>query len=168
MVVRLARPDEVSLIPDLERSAAQRFVGTHVEPMLSDDDYGHNDMTAIQAAGGLWVATDEDDVAIGFAATSEIDGYLYVHELDVAFEHQSRGHGRALLDAVVAEARRRGLAGVSLTTDRTIPWNRPFYERYGFTLLEDTEVPAGLRAHLEDEIARGHDPSWRCAMVLRL
>ncbi len=168
MVVRLARPGEAALVLEIERSAAQRFVGTHIEPLLDDDEYGGHDLSGLFADGGLWVATDADDRAIGFAATSAEGGYLYIHELDVLLEHQGQGHGRALLDAVVAEARRRGLAGVTLTTDRTIPWNRPFYERYGFTVLDDTEVPPALRAHLDDEISRGHDRSWRCAMVLRV
>ncbi|MEQ9642023.1 MAG: GNAT family N-acetyltransferase [Alphaproteobacteria bacterium] len=168
MAVRLARRDEAVLIPAIEDDAGRRFLGTHIEPMLDTESGGGHDLEPMIEAGNLWVATDAADTAIGFAATSEEGGYLYIHELDVALDHQGRGHGRALLDAVVAEARRRGLAGVSLTTDRTIAWNRPFYERYGFMLLDDDEVPAALRAHLDDEISRGHDRSWRCAMVLRV
>lgn len=167
MVVRLARRDELARIADIERSAARRFVGTHVEPLLADADYGEHELAPMHAAGNLWIAADEHDNAIGFAATSEEGGLLYIAELDVTFEHQGRGHGRALLDAVIAEARRRGLAGVSLTTDRNIPWNRPFYRRYGFVELAPGDVPPALQAHLDAEVRRGFDHAWRCAMVLR-
>ena len=168
MVVRLATATDLRRIADIERSAATRFFGTHVEFMLGEVSFTDAELEGARVAGDLFVAAGEDDAAIGFAFTSELDGYLYIHELDVMRERQGQGHGRALLDAVAAEARRRGLAGVSLTTDRTIPWNYPFYARYGFAEVPADAMPSGLRAHLQAEVAKGLDPDRRCAMVLQL
>jgi GNAT superfamily N-acetyltransferase len=168
MVVRLATAADLARIAEIELSAATRFIGTHVEFLIGEESFDEAELAAARAAGNLFVAADDGGAAIGFAFTSELDGYLYIHELDVRRERQGQGHGRALLDAVAAEARRRGLAGVSLTTDRTVPWNHPFYTRYGFAELAADAVPPGLQAHLDAEIAKGLDPARRCAMVLRV
>jgi hypothetical protein len=69
--------------------------------------------------------------------------------------------------AGIAEAARRGLA-VSLTTDRTLRWNAPFYARLGFVLLKDAAVPPDLQARLDSQVAAGFDPAQRCAMMIRL
>lgn len=168
MVVRLARADDLPLIGAIELSAASRFVGTPVEFMAGDVSFTAAELEAARAAGNLFVAADDaTGTAVGFAFTSEEDGFLYIHEIDVVRERQGQGHGRALLDAVAAEARRRNLAGVSLTTDRAIPWNGPFYARYGFVELAAAETTPALRSHLAAEAAKGLDPAKRCAMVLR-
>jgi hypothetical protein len=57
---------------------------------------------------------------------------------------------------------------VSLTTDRTLPWNAPFYARLGFVIVEGADVPPELQARLDGQAAAGFDPAQRCAMVVRL
>jgi hypothetical protein len=57
---------------------------------------------------------------------------------------------------------------VSLTTDRTLPWNAPFYARLGFELVEGDDVPPDVQVRLAGQVAAGFDPAQRCAMVVRL
>lgn len=47
-------------------------------------------------------------------------------------EHGRRGIGGALVGSVCDWARASGIASVTLTTYREIPWNEPFYRRLGF------------------------------------
>jgi GNAT superfamily N-acetyltransferase len=77
-------------------------------------------------------------------------------------EAQRRGAGRAMVEAAAAEARRRGLPAVTLTTFRSIPFNAPFYARLDFGILADEQLNPRLRAVLADEAARGL--ADRCAM----
>jgi putative acetyltransferase len=66
---------------------------------------------------------------VGFAEL-EPDGH--VDRVYVAADHQGQGVGRLLLVAVVAEARRVGLA--RLFTEASIT-ARPFFEAQGFVVL---------------------------------
>lgn len=56
---------------------------------------------------------------------------LYVDELFVHPEFQGRGHGKRLLQAAEEHCREKGLAGVTLLTDRHMP-AMAFYEQNGY------------------------------------
>jgi putative acetyltransferase len=66
---------------------------------------------------------------VGFAEL-EADGHI--DRVYVSADHQGRGIGRALLAAVVAEARRLAIA--RLFTEASIT-ARPFFESQGFVVL---------------------------------
>jgi GNAT superfamily N-acetyltransferase len=117
--------------------------------------------------GLVWVAT-EGDAPIGFASTEPFEDALHLWELAVRIEAQKRGAGRALVMAVIDDARARSLPAVTLTTFRDIAWNAPFYARLGFVEVPWAEANprlADLRAH---EAALGLDVDKRCAMRLAL
>ena len=78
--------------------------------------------------------------------------------------HAHRRLGARLIDHVAAEARRRGLAHVTLTTFRDVPWNAPYYERCGFRTLDEAELGAGLRRVRAAEAVLGLDPALRVCM----
>ncbi len=107
----------------------------------------------------LWVA--ETDVAIaGFLLAEALDGDLHIRELAVSRECQGRGVGRALVENTLDEAARRGLDAVTLTTDRTLPWNAPWYLQIGFKILTGQDIPPRLARQLKAE----PQPHQRCAM----
>ena len=66
--------------------------------------------------------------------TGALDAYL--EELYVVPERRGRGLGRALLEAVLAYARRRGAARIEVNTSETDVAARALYERTGFTNRE--------------------------------
>jgi GNAT superfamily N-acetyltransferase len=119
----------------------------------------------LQAAGTLWVADDATGAVVGFLAATRIGQRLHIDEFDVARPAQGRGLGRTLLGYVVEWARREGLASLSLTTFRSVPWNAPFYRSCGFEVWEDDLAP-DVAAALAHEAAR--ELKDRCAMRLRL
>jgi ribosomal protein S18 acetylase RimI-like enzyme len=119
----------------------------------------------LQAQGLVWLAHDAER-PIGFAVCEAFDDGLHLWELAVRREAQGRGVGRALIDAAIAEARRRGLPAVTLSTFREIPWNAPFYARLGFETLADGDLNARLADVLAAEAERGL--TERCAMRLAL
>lgn len=71
-----------------------------------------------------------------------------------------------MLETAVACAREKGLAALSLTTFRDVPWNAPFYAAFGFREWEPAETPASIQKLLDDEAAKGL--ANRCAMVMDL
>jgi GNAT superfamily N-acetyltransferase len=117
--------------------------------------------------GRVWVAA-ETGQPLGFASTEPFEDALHLWELAVRRDAQGHGLGRALVAAVVADARVRGLPAVTLTTFRDIAWNGPFYHRLGFVELADAELNPRLRAVRAREVTLGLDVANRCAMRLAL
>lgn len=119
------------------------------------------------AEGLVWVA-ELGGEPIGFAACQLFLDALHLWELAVRRDRQGQGAGRALVEAVVAEARQRDVAAVTLTTFRDLPWNGPFYARCGFSMLGGEALNGRLTAILLRERRRGLDVDARCAMRLSL
>ena len=170
--IRLARQDDVSRMAEIETSAATLFQDAGIAIYAEETPEHHADITPAEVwrpiveAGLVWVAELDGSVVAFLAGRLEPDS-LHVLEFDVHREAQGRGIGRRLLGVAIAEARRRGLAGLSLTTFRDVPWNAPFYASAGFAIVGREAAPAWLTAYLDREAERGLDPARRCAMSLR-
>lgn len=170
--MRLARPEDLPHLPEIEVSAAGLFRAEGLEVFAGETDETPIDYTPaevwapIMADGLLWVMAKADGPPGAFLAARIEEGRLHILEFDVHREHQGQGLGRRLLAFAIDEARRRGLTGLSLTTFRDVPWNAPFYASAGFAIVEGVEARGSLQAYLDREAARGLDPTRRCAMVL--
>lgn len=167
MTVRLARADDLPHVADIERSAGERFRGTHMDWAADADPTGLDELEPALARGELWIA-DLGAGPVGFLLGYALDDAFYIREVSVRRDDQGKGLGRQLVEAATAHARARGLAGVTLTTDALIDWNRPLYERLGFRMLEDGELPPALAAKLSEERAQMPPSARRCAMRLDL
>ena len=56
---------------------------------------------------------------------------MYLEDIVITEAHRGKGAGKLLMDALISEARERGLGGV---TWQVLDWNEPaikFYEKYG-------------------------------------
>ncbi|WP_416907025.1 MAG: GNAT family N-acetyltransferase [Polymorphobacter sp.] len=166
-LVRRSRREDLARLAAIERSAAALFVGTHAAAFAAGPTTHPRTLARGHAAGLLWVS-EMDGAVAGFLLAEPCPEGLYLRELSVAAAAQRRGHGRALMRAGIDHARAAGAAAVLLTTDRTLPWNAPFYARLGFRLCTEGDMPATLRARLDRQIAEGMDATKRCAMVLPL
>lgn len=113
----------------------------------------------------LWVVEDAGEV-VAFLAARIVGDRLHIDELDVRQDRQGHGLGRNLLAHAKAVARARGQARLSLTTFRNIPWNAPYYARFGFREWPADEAEPDVRAALANETSRGLKD--RCAMVMDL
>jgi predicted N-acetyltransferase YhbS len=163
--IRLARPEEAELICAIEGSAAEAFRGS-AHAHVADHPPAPASAYAALVATGLVLIAERDGQPVGFAACEVLAEALHLKELAVRYERQGQGIGRALVEAVAAEARRRSLPAVTLTTFRDISWNAPWYARQGFVELG----AEGLDEHLRGELAAGarNGLTARCAMRLRV
>ena len=114
----------------------------------------------------LYVACDQNGVAVGYCGGYLVDKLLHIGEMDVHPAYQRKGLGRKLLTTLLDEGRAKKLPGATLTTDRLAPFNAPFYATFGFKLLEKEACSPRLRKILEAEIEKGLDPCRRVAMAL--
>lgn len=166
-VVRHARPEELPLLGPIEDEAALRFDTIPGLAGVPEVDSRPEAFARAIAEDQVWVAV-ADGAVIGFAYAEPVDGCAHLEEVDVLSAWGRRGVGRDLVAAVVADARARGMAGVTLTTFRDVPWNAPFYARLGFRVLDPAALTPGLAAIVAEESAHGLPAALRVVMRLDL
>ena len=160
MEIRLARPDELVALQQVENASGELFRTVGMPEIADDDPLPLDVLTHVQALGQVWVAADPLPVA--WIAVEEVDGCAHVEQVSVHPDQARRGIGRELIDHVGGWAAARGLGGLTLTTFRDVPWNGPYYERLGFRPV--TDLTPGLAAVVEQETARGLDPTTRTCL----
>ncbi|BCM18370.1 GNAT family N-acetyltransferase [Mesorhizobium sp. J8] len=169
ITIRPARAEDAEALPAIEQSAGLAFRAIPELAWLADgDNVSVERHRGLIAAGACWIAADGKDRPVGFLSAGTEDDVLHVWELDVRLDRQGQGIGRALLERAVADAGRRGLAAVTLTTFRAVAWNAPFYRKFGFRILEGAEIDGRLASLLGDEAEHGMALDRRCAMRLDL
>jgi GNAT superfamily N-acetyltransferase len=167
--VALARPEQFAAIREVERAAESSFPQDDLPEALRGASLTSDaELADALAQGLLWCALDGGGEVIGYAIALWLGRDLHLDEIDVHPDHQRRGVGRALIDTLRAHAEAHGARRLTLTTFRFVPWNMPWYARLGFVPLEESALPAGLRAIHEAEIARGLARERRVAMALEL
>lgn len=163
--VRLARYEDVVLLPEIERSAAQSFRTMPSLAWIAEGDCLPIDThLGSLEAGTCWVALTEQERPVGFLTAERVQDRLHILEISVEAQAQGRGVGKALLAVACQAAQQSGRKRVTLTTCRDVPWNAPFYHKIGFDYLEEPALDSDLRAILEEEEACGFQPGTRCAM----
>jgi putative acetyltransferase len=129
-------------VDDLTDPAVIDLLEGHVSQLrsMSPPESTHAlDLDGLRAPGvTLWVARDGDAV-LGCGALAEVGpGHGEVKSMRTAPDAHRRGVARAVLGEILAEARRRGLARVSLETgsDDFFAPARALYAAHGFTECE--------------------------------
>jgi len=164
-LIRPARPDDLAILPVIERAAAAVFRATPYA-YLADDDPVSAEVDLAQEY--VWVAVDPDDHPIAFAIVHVLDESVHLHELDVHPDHARQGLGRRLIATVADWARARGVTVLTLTTFDDVPWNGPYYTRQGFRTLDLTTLSPGLQVVRQGEAEAGLPMEHRICMQLDL
>jgi len=170
--VRPARPDDVAAVRRIGVDAGRRFAeipDPRVARCADDPPFEADELLPAIAEGCLWVAVHPartgGDEPVGFLLAVLLDGSLHVEELAVAPAHERAGHGGRLLEAADGAAWSLGRPALTLTTFADVPWNRPYYERRGFRVLDEVDLDDELRRIREDEAGHGLDPATRVVMA---
>ncbi|WP_374534486.1 GNAT family N-acetyltransferase [Phenylobacterium sp.] len=159
--IRPARTDEIETVRDIERRSAARFLGTDRAELADDEPTAAAVLARRIEAGGLLVAGD-GGTPVAFVMFRPEEGCAYVEQIDVLPSHARRGIGARLLEAVAQLARERGLAALTLSTFKDVPFNAPYYARLGFAVVE--ELTPGMAAIRAEHEARGLDETARVFM----
>ncbi|HEY9599070.1 MAG TPA: GNAT family N-acetyltransferase [Cyanophyceae cyanobacterium] len=143
--IRSARFEELALLASIELAAAKLFLGTPYSFLVNAAPLPLDLVQQRFKAGQVWVAADSRNGVVGYALTQEVDATLYLQQIDVDPAHGRRGIGSALVNTVLAWAKRQGYSVMALSTFRDIPWNAPFYSKLGFYILNESELTAGFQ-----------------------
>ena len=166
--IRGANPDDFETLQNIERAAGAQFAEVGMPEIANDEPFSLDDLRDYYERGHAWVLADDSGAPIGYAVVDEIDDAAHIEQVSVHPDHQRHGYGRVLLDAIATWAQLHGLSALTLTTFRDVPWNGPYYERYGFRTLSGSELSPGLAAVRDRETADGLDPDLRICMRLDL
>jgi amino-acid N-acetyltransferase len=93
----------------------------------------------------LFVFRETTGGLIGFAGLEPFGAAGLLRSLVVLPPARARAHGSAIVDWMVAEARRRGIAELFLLTTGAAP----FFERLGFRRVERSAVPPAVAGSAE-------------------
>jgi GNAT superfamily N-acetyltransferase len=162
--IRAARPDELDLLPPIERASGEVFRDIGMPHIADDDPMPVRTLRRHH----VWVAVDSADAPVAFVVAAELDGCAHIEQVSVHPDHARRGVGARLIDRVADWAAGRGLTALTLTTFASVPWNAPYYRRLGFRVLPSEEITPGLAAVVAAETARGLDPATRVCMRRRI
>ncbi|XAS65943.1 GNAT family N-acetyltransferase [Micrococcaceae bacterium Sec5.7] len=138
--VRIATPEDIQCLPQLETAADQlleRELGSASLPPAATAPAGESLFVLVAGKPPL-----------GFARVDEVDGQAHLEQLSVHPGAARRGIGRSLLEAAIREARRLGFGAMTLCTYADIPFNASFYSTCGFEVFQDPGPElAALRIH---------------------
>lgn len=85
-------------------------------------------------------------------AGGNIEAVIRIEQVSV---HPARqGVGAALIEAAARWAQQKAFDAMTLMTFRDVPWNRPYYERLGFRVVDEAQLTEGLRA------LQANEPCW--------
>ena len=170
--VRLAGTGDFAGLQEIERQAASMFADHLEEVGLTEEDLDRatsaEEFASAQRASRLWVAESRSREVVGFALVIDLRPFAHLDELDVLPAHGRRGVGSLLLDTVGTWARESDYSAVTLSTFRDIPWNRPFYERRGFRVVEPSTLSERHVQLVDGERERGRRTDLRAVMAYPL
>ena len=158
---RQATTRDISALAEIEIAAALAFDDIDLSPDRKLRALDEDELRRSIEEELTWVATTTDAAIVGFLAATRIEGVLHILEMDVLPEHQGNGIGSMLIEIAVDAAQNLRCQGLSLTTFSHVPWNRPFYERRGFT-----EVPGQFLPHLSGRLEAQRQSGLRNRMAM--
>jgi GNAT superfamily N-acetyltransferase len=163
--VRRATTADLAALAEIEQAADALFREAFDDPEWDEAPSGEQRV----ADGGFILvaaaAAAADGPPVGFAHVVEPGGPAHLEQLSVRPDAGRRGHGRALVAAVLAEAGARGHSAVTLRTYAEVPWNAPFYGSCGFTVADRDDEFAALIMDVEQRLQlERHGPRvWMAA-----
>jgi len=165
-MIRAAHPHEIRLLPQIENAADQRFARVWLQRVVDMPEHSIAALEHGRRHGLLWVAIAPRGHVVGFALIEIKRGTALIEQLSVLDRWQGYGFGTALIERCAATARALGHEPLYLTTYRDVAWNKPFYQRRGFTEVPRGALDRTLRGVLLLEVRHGH-PVWRRAVMTR-
>jgi GNAT superfamily N-acetyltransferase len=150
--IRPASPDELAEMIAIDDDASELFATIGMTEDLADDHpFIVEEHARWLAAARRGLAFFAGSPALGLLVVDVVDGARYVEQLSVRRHAMRQGVGRALIAHAIAWANGEPLW---LTTYAHVPWNRAFYERFGFAVVPERDCPRAIVATLAAERRR--------------
>lgn len=165
--IRLAQPDEIPLLQQIERAGGQQFLAAGHPELAGDDAISLEVAMRSLVWGGLHVIELDGGVR-GWVCEESHNTDCHVRQISVQPEYQQRGIGTTLMNFVISKAQQAKMRWVTLNTQTDVAWNQPWYETLGFEVVDREDWDESMSAVVEAQTAAGLDWSTRVHMRLSL
>lgn len=152
--IRYTSTDDISLIRELTykvwpQTYAAILSQAQIDYML-DMMYSESSLTKQMNDGARFIIAYENDDPVGFASFQEMkQGLFKLHKIYVLPSQQGKGTGRFIIDHILAEIKKQNAYALQLQVNRHNK-ARDFYEKLGFTVLEEFKLDIGNGYVMDD------------------
>jgi diamine N-acetyltransferase len=147
MIVRQATSDDATIIHDLAHliwpQAYKTILSTEQIAFMLEDIYAIPKLQNQLKRGITSLIVEDGSTPVAFASYSKIDpeqSIYKLHKLYVDVQHQGRGIGTLLCNAVRDTAKLEGGRVLELNVNRANPAFE-FYKNYGFSVVAEVDIP---------------------------
>ncbi len=162
--LRRGLPEDAAVLGEIEQAAGAAFAEAGHPELAAMDAISAAEARAAIEAGEVTVA-EVRGRAVGWLLVDPHGDERLIDELAVLPELQGRGIGSLLVRNAALEARLEGCATVILNTQVDVDWNRPWYERRGFEVIDTAQWTPQMAAITQSQERSGLD--WRTRVHMR-
>lgn len=102
--------------------------------------------------GALFIIVYDENEPVGFASYQEVKpGIVKLHKLYVLPSQQGKGTGRFIINYIIAATKQDDISAIQLQVNRRNK-ARDFYERLGFTVIEEFDFEIGNGWVMDDYV----------------
>ena len=80
MIIRKARPEDISALRDIESAAGRLFAEIGMREVADDEPLSEDSLRGYQSGGRAWVAVDDSDRPVGYLLADTLDGNAYIEQ----------------------------------------------------------------------------------------
>lgn len=103
-------------------------------------------------AGCRFIIIKDEAEPVGFASYQEIKSTIFkLHKIYVLTSQQGKGTGRFMIDHIISEISKNGATALQLQVNRHNK-ARSFYEKIGFTVIEEADFDIGNGYFMNDYV----------------
>jgi GNAT superfamily N-acetyltransferase len=173
--IRECTVDEIVLLGPIDVSANPLFAKWG-HPEFASDSYDSlpHDVAVNAISEGRLIACD----LLGADGGASLIGWLVmfdrpngdtsIGQISIDAKYMGNGYGVPLLSAAIDRCRRVGRQSIVLNTQADVPWNLPWYERFGFAVVPEGEWDADMHETAQEQTEAGLIWSTRVHMRLVL
>ncbi|KAJ9607136.1 hypothetical protein H2200_008208 [Cladophialophora chaetospira] len=169
--VRPASESDIDYIWAIDSSATKKFGSIPALADLAASEESPEKFESWLNQGRVYLV-EERDAPVGFVAAHEVNDVLHINEIGVHEDHQGKGIGALLLQAIfewgqdIARQNNRDVARVSLTTYADVAWNGPWYKKHGFRKVEGELVGPWHAEEAKQDVQNLARPGYRRCFML--
>jgi len=165
--IRLANLNDLPILQVIEQAASQQFSEFGLDG-LENINLSIETLIEAQERNYVWVITTTTQEIVGFAVVSTSGSYVHLEEIDIHPNYARQGLGRALINSICNWSKTTGFQAITLSTFRDIPWNAPYYERLGFSIIPENRLSEDLLRVQQQETDLGLPTDQRVMMCKQL
>jgi predicted N-acetyltransferase YhbS len=167
MEIRLARAEDLDALTEIEADADLRYADS-VHPEMASGATFPRDVLARGIERNWIIVASEDERVVGWVLLTRSGDEFCVAQISVRRDVGGRGVGDALMKTVIASARGMGYGSIVLNTQTDVPWNRPWYEKHGFVVVDESDWTDDMHVIRREQTESGLDWATRVHMRLLL